>query len=342
MGWGPVEGHVVDSTTRKTTRKRPPRRTPAIEGPLPVPVGARFGPWLLEKALGKGPRAVVYRARSKKHEAAVKIPLPGCALHDQTRPAALEHPGILCGSPRTEPQPHRVRAVLRYNLTEHLRQHRNGLPEGEVLDVLEPLLEALDLAHRNGVVHGNLKPSNLLCDKAGRWKLVDFAGPVAATGPYAAPEQATPGAAVDARTDLYAVGKLLFLMLTGQIPTEIKPLGAVRPQAHWLWAKLLDRLLEPEPFRRPATAANVRTSLRTIRDELRHGRVEVELGPSGRGLAVSTSEEERKHGERFHRWVKLCTLPAILFVVGVVMGWHPLTALGGLSIVISGIYTLYQ
>ena len=94
-------------------------------------------------------------------------------------------------------------------------------------NVIAPISAALDYAHTWGVVHGNLKPSNILFDSLGQPLLADMgafhnAGFAARNNVYVSPEQEAPGGAVDGRTDVYALGVLLYEMLVGEPP----PVGA--------------------------------------------------------------------------------------------------------------------
>ena len=105
------------------------------------------------------------------------------------------------------------------------------MPLEEVLQYMEPLAEALDYAHAQGIVHRDLKPANVLLDNQGRPILADFglarmlesstrftqASQALGTPEYMAPEQAM-GADADHRSDLYALGIMIYQMVVGQTP----------------------------------------------------------------------------------------------------------------------------
>jgi len=109
---------------------------------------------------------------------------------------------------------------------------RGRLTSQEALAVFRQFLSGLDAVHRAGIVHRDIKPGNIMLDKAGRVRLMDFglarrleretltvAGDVLGTPEYMSPEQAR-GAAVGAPSDLYAAGVILFEMLSGRPPFE--------------------------------------------------------------------------------------------------------------------------
>src|SRR6185295_11442948 len=106
---------------------------------------------------------------------------------------------------------------------------RGPLPVGDAIEFTRQVLGALRFAHRKGVVHRDIKPHNVMADADGRLKVTDFgiaragvsqmteAGSIVGTAQYLSPEQAR-GAAVDARSDLYSLGIVLYEMLTGKVP----------------------------------------------------------------------------------------------------------------------------
>jgi serine/threonine protein kinase len=126
-----------------------------------------------------------------------------------------------------------------------------GLPLGQVLDLIVPLAEALAAAHEKGIVHRDLKPANVMVTHEGRVKVLDFGvaklmtpdartkatgsgdpspqlsmtGEIIGTVSYMAPEQMF-GEAVDARTDLFSLGILIFELVTGRGRSAGRPLGS--------------------------------------------------------------------------------------------------------------------
>jgi len=167
------------------------------------------------------------------------------------------------------------------------------------IDLVEPVLSALEAAHAAGIVHRDLKPENVfLTQRGGRdhVKVIDFGiaslveggagvsrltrqGSVLGTPSYMSPEQAR-GAAIDARSDVYSVGVMLYEMLSGRLPyTEDHPalilaaiatrdplrLTEIAPHLPRALAEIADRAMAREPGRRFQTAAELRHALVTLR-----------------------------------------------------------------------------
>jgi serine/threonine-protein kinase len=116
---------------------------------------------------------------------------------------------------------------------EQILKARGTIPWQVVVELTVQLCEALQYAHDHGVVHRNLKPSNLMITDRGRVKLIDFGiakdldeptltatGRTYGTAAYMAPEQIRGTPAVSHKTDLYALGVLVYQLLTGQLPFE--------------------------------------------------------------------------------------------------------------------------
>jgi TolB-like protein len=180
---------------------------------------------------------------------------------------------------------------------------RAGLPLARVLDLAIPLADALAAAHQKGVVHRDLKPANVMVSREGRVKVLDFGlartadggvgtatmaptmdpisqvGMVVGTVPYMAPEQLR-GAPVDARTDLFSLGILLYELATGARPfqgassVEISSAilrdpppspSSLRADLPRDLARVLERCLEKDPERRIQTAKDVRNELELLR-----------------------------------------------------------------------------
>ncbi len=165
------------------------------------------------------------------------------------------------------------------------------LPELLTLKVVEQVSLALDCAHRNGIVHRDVKPANVLLDWAHQSiKLTDFGlaglsgvrntgtGIVLGTPAYMAPEQLA-GGLPSTSTDLYAVGVLLFELLAGQLPYTGSNMGellkqvaqlpapdlrTLRPDLPMALADLIAQLLAKTPLTRPKDAAALAQALRRI------------------------------------------------------------------------------
>ncbi len=208
-------------------------------------IGRRLGRYQIETALGRGKDATVYAAHDPiiGCTVAIKVLDPvvardpevrGRFLREAAALAQLRHPHIL---PIYDVAERDGVAYLARQLTDGgtLRSYlaeAGVLPPGEACALLRPIAVALDYAHRQGFVHGNLRPSNILRTTEGQVFLTDFIVPGEATPTtsaattvvsaiaapeYVSPEQVRGGGAV-ASADLYVLGVILYEALTGRPP----------------------------------------------------------------------------------------------------------------------------
>lgn len=156
------------------------------------------------------------------------------------------------------------------NLRDRLRGAASGLPSDEALTIIRQVASALAVAHAEGVVHRDIKPENILLDSEARVRVSDFGmalslapgaprltrtGAAAGTPGYLAPEQFT-GTATDARVDIFALGVLLYEMLTGRLPLgSFEPPRVLRPEVPAAVDATVLRALKPDPAARPQTVA---------------------------------------------------------------------------------------
>ena len=217
----------------------------------------------LDRELGRGGMAVVYLAHDLRHDrpVALKLLLPELAtslgpdrFQREIRFAArLQHPHILTVLDSGE-DAGRLWFTMPFvdgeSLRDRLRREQQ-LPEDVAQRIADEAARALEYAHEHGIVHRDIKPENILLTRDGSTLVADFGVARALTGSdhkltetgmavgtvaYMSPEQAS-GGAVDARTDIYALGSLLYEMLAGEPPFT-------GPTAQAILAK---RVLEPVP-----------------------------------------------------------------------------------------------
>ena len=218
---------------------------------MTLAAGTRLGPYEIVAPLGAGGMGEVYRARDPRlgREVAIKV-IPATLAHDRERlarfeqearaAAALQHPGI-CTILELGAQDDAPFVVMELLEGETLRDRlrRGALPWRKSIEHAAAIARALAAAHEKGIIHRDLKPENLFLTKDGRVKVLDFglaklvhpdglamsgldtlsmeltgSGVILGTAGYMAPEQVR-GLATDARTDLFALGVVLYEMLTG-------------------------------------------------------------------------------------------------------------------------------
>ena len=271
--------------------------------------GDRIDDWLIEGELGRGGMAVVLRVRHAETGAlrALKLMLPAGRSEEVARRfrrefralSRLDHPGVLkvYGGGLLDGRPWFVMELLEgQELGAAVETWREFPPAERVRranDVLIQLGRALEYIHQRGLVHRDVTPSNIMMLPDGTTKLMDFgvvkepggelthAGEVVGTVAYIAPEQIR-GDHVDARADLYSLGAVFYLMLTGRRPFTARTLAGymdkhlnrpVRPPRELIPTipesanGVCVRLLEKDPAERFASATHLLHVLHAAPDQ---------------------------------------------------------------------------
>ena len=287
---------------------------------MPIGPGTSLGAYEITALLGAGGMGEVYRAHDTElgRDVAIKV-LPPAFTGDSERLsrferearalAALNHPhiGAIYGVERTEDGRALVLELVEGETLAD-RISRGPLPVQDAIRVASQIAAALEAAHRKGIVHRDLKPANIKFAADGTVKVLDFGlakiaeapvlddsqsptvtasgtlqGVVLGTAGYMSPEQAR-GQAVDARTDLWAFGCVLYEMLTGRRAfrgqtvsdtmariLEREPDWTAMPRATPTTVReLVRRCLKKYPFERPADISTVRDVLDRARVSSRH------------------------------------------------------------------------
>ena len=266
---------------------------------------SRIGSYRIERRLGAGGMGAVYRAFDETLErpVAIKRILPG--LVDRTRAlrfrrearmaARLNHPSIVHIYEIVETDDGDWIVMELVEGTTLDRMLRDGLLDlTRSVRLAREVADALSEAHAQGIVHRDLKASNIMVTAAGRAKILDFglakdyrgdgtrdisaAGAVVGTYHAMSPEQAQ-GLAVDHRSDLFSLGSLLYEMLTGVSPFEAaspvetlaricahepRPVRASHPEVPPELAELAEQLLRKSPAQRPQNSWEVSAALERI------------------------------------------------------------------------------
>lgn len=262
----------------------------------------KFGRYVIKAEIGRGGMATVFHAYDPRFErdVAIKV-LPKEFLHDpqfRTRfereaktIALLEHPAIVpvYDFGEEEDQPY---IVMRYmsggSMSERILQGPVSLEE--TVQLFNRLAPALDAAHAKGIIHRDLKPGNVLFDQYGNAFLSDFGiarlaqssgatltgGNILGTPAYMSPEQVQGDKEIDGRSDIYAMGVILYQMLTGfapyqaTTPARVMMMHILEPVPQILQAKkdlpaalqtVISKAMAKEPTDRYNTAAEMATAL---------------------------------------------------------------------------------
>lgn len=300
-----------------------------------VEPGSTLGPYEVIRLIGSGGMGEVYRARDPRlgREVAIKV-LPADVVGNASRlsrfqrearaVASVTHPNIvvLYDIGDSSGLPYVVTELLSgESLRDKIR--RGPVPLAEALAIATELADGLQAVHQAGVIHRDLKPANIVFAADGRPRILDFglardchatpqnragpetvAGTVMGTPGYMPPEQIR-GQAVDVRADIFAMGCILFEMLSGRgpfhrdtaadisaatltaDPPQFRDLGLNCPQQ---LESIVRRCLAREPAARPRTAAELLDALKQagISGEPDEGRAFDSISPGSHNAAAAT------------------------------------------------------
>ncbi len=280
-------------------------------------VGERFGAWCLVQPLGAGGTGAVWRARHVRsgEEAVIKIAHGPAQALELVRGAraqeGLREPHVVRVL-EIDPRADGAYAVYEPCLGGTLRDRlaRGPLGRAELLAVFDAVLHALAAAHRNQMVHLDVKPENVLCTKDGLWKLTDFGG-VDTSGPrdvlenslsvrglgarvtprYLPPELWRPER-IEYTADLYSCGVMWFECVTGRLPHDGELPSEQRANCPW-WIDAFFKRLMGSAERRFADASDALRWATWHINGWPTANESVRRSPFRRDLRASTSQRRR-------------------------------------------------
>jgi eukaryotic-like serine/threonine-protein kinase len=289
-------------------------------------IGETISHYRILERLGAGGMGVVYKAQDTRLDRPVALKfLPHDleqgpqALERFRREAhaasALNHPNI-CTIHDVGERDGQPFIAMEYIDGETLSRHIHGqaLPLSEILDLGIQIADALDTAHAQGIVHRDIKPANIFVTKRGQAKVLDFGlaklvakpvvdaghagspggaadepvsivGIITGTPSYMSPEQVR-GDELDARTDLFSLGLLLYEMATGKkafggntggaiiesiLMRTPAPVASLNPEAHPQLEAIINKALEKDRDKRYHSAAEIRADLQGLKREVETG-----------------------------------------------------------------------
>jgi serine/threonine protein kinase len=298
----------------------------------------RLGAYRVLKVLGVGGMGVVFLAEDPqlKRLLALKALKPALAASGEARQrflreaqaaAAIDHEHVISIYQVGEAHgvPFLAMPLLKGESLGDRLGREGRLPLPEVLRIGREMAEGLEAAHASGLVHRDVKPSNVWLEAGrGRVKLLDFglargkddarltqAGSVLGTPAYMAPEQAE-GQAVTLRCDLYSLGCVLYHLSTGRAPFKgpnvmnvlkqvwletARPLHEWNPEAPPELSRLVAQLMAKDPAARPARARLVADTLAALENQARHPVVTAKLAGATEPRTPTSPSRARPSGE---------------------------------------------
>jgi eukaryotic-like serine/threonine-protein kinase len=295
-------------------------------------VGRTISHYKILEKLGEGGMGAVYKAHDTKLDRTVALKfLPQRTLQGEEKrkritreaqaAASLSHANIATVYEIDEVDEHTFIAMEYIDGIDLYEKIRAGpLPINEAIDIAIEIAKGLQAAHEKGVVHRDIKGSNVMMTEKGEVKLMDFGlakmrnvslltkeGSTLGTVPYMSPEQAQ-GSKVDHSTDIWSLGVVMYEMLTGQLPfkseyetalvysiinEDPEPVTGLRSGVPMELDRIINKCLEKEPAGRYQHTDELAVDLRKVEKEISSG-IRSNIASSSREETTHTSTSDKK------------------------------------------------
>ena len=315
--------------------------------------GDQLDHYRIDSLVARSGMASIFRGIDLRNgrQVAIKIPHPEVEsdpalfdrfLREEEIGKLLDHPGVMkVFSDKDRSRVYMVMEWVDGRLLRKILDEQHKLPQERAVRLAVRILDALDYVHSRGVAHRDLKPENVMVDESVNIKLIDFGiaahaksrrltfaklSQTMGTPDYISPEQVK-GKRGDARSDLYAMGVILYEMLTGKVPfsgdnaflimndrllnnpvppREIDP--SITPELQ----EIIYRALEREPRRRYATAHD-------FANDLQH---QDQVGVAARAELHNWKERRTPWAKKILFYVALALLPVVIFSLLLYLARH--------------------